>query len=550
MPHRPGHIEPGFRAEGSSDAQIRKRQAQLRTRAGLGNRNASSILERARSAASTATGAVRDTAARGASGLRSFVTGGGAGSTTRAERVAERLQNRGRTSAGGQATGRGASATGQGATRAAATQAFEQGAARTPSRLAQAGRFVKGALLPAAGAGIALEAATTTQEEQEAASGLPPVTPLRGTGDPGTGPQNLERAFDPLLAAVRPAVGVVRGAFGGGAEPEGPGGVGDLTRQGAGGLVGPATQGLRDFTNVDARAALAGDDPASRRGVRSVAENQAVAGRLDARGQAQRAAGLAAQPQPGQPGQADPTATRLAGGGLASAFGALALSGNQLRREAAERTRTAATTQEFATQQQKADLDLRNTLTEIGAQSAADAGTNFQDNITKLATGRTAAGESDNPAALANFDNAIVESALANPNGNAAQFAQGLLGKAISDLGPQTRFGAFFNLFGAGRTTGDAFEAFFRGEFNTADLGNALEKIQIDKSGGTFRLVIPRQEGGGFEDLGDVNDLPEPMKRLALQLLKDAATGQRGDPDRANPNVATQTASGLRGFQQ
>ena len=546
MPHRPGHPEPGFRAEGSTDEQIRKRQAQLRNRAGLGNRNATSIFQKAQAAGTKAVGAVKDTAARGASGLRSFVSRGG-GTQTRAERVAERLQNRGRTSAGGQATGSGASATGQGATRAAATQAFEQGAARTPSRLAQAGRFVKGALLPAAGAGIALEAATTTQEEQEAASGIPPVTPLRGTGDPGTGPQNLERFGDPALAAIRPAVGVIRGAFGGGAEPAGPGGTGDLTRQGSRGLVGPASPtptGLRDFTNAD----IGGG--AVNRGTASVEENQGVAQRLSDRGASLRAAGLAAQPQPGQPGQADSTATRLAGGGLASAFGALALSGNQLRREAAERTRGAATTQEFATQQQKADLDLRNTLTEIGAQTAADAGTNFQSDITKLAEGRTKAGESDNPAAQANFDNAIVESALANPNGNAAQFASTMLGKALFDLGPQTRLGAIFNPFGEGRTFLDAFEAIGRNEFNVADLQNAFEKVQIDDSGGTFRLVVPRQEGGGFEDVGDINDLPEPMQRLALQLLRRQSTGQRGDPDRANPNVATQTASGLRGFQQ
>jgi hypothetical protein len=270
-----------------------------------------------------------------------------------------------------------------------------------------------------------------------------------------------------------------------------------------------------------------------------VEENQAVGQRLSDRGASLRAAGLAAQPQPGQPGQADPTATRLAGGGLASAFGALALSGNQLRREAADRTRTAATTQEFATQRQQADLDLRNKLTEISAEAAAEGSTKFNESLTGLATDFNAALNSEDPEQVRNFKTAINEAAINDPNSPQAALASSNLARTILEKSGSSLLGALFNIIpdflgGEGRGPIDSVTAFFNGGFNNADIASAFDKLTLNQQSGEIRA--PNPSGRGDQFVLNLSDLDEADQRLVISLLT-RETGQRGDPDRDNPNV-------------
>lgn len=437
------------------------------------------------------------------------------------------------------------------AARAAATAQFEAGQAggRGARGLRVAGRLAKGAgrlagRLGPAGAGIAIgaEALTTTQEEKEAASGLPQVRPLRGLQPGGQAPGaeapvNLERFGDPLLAAARPVIGTLRGAFGQGADQEiSP--TGEPIAAPAAGVRAPqfGAEGERSFTNAD----IGGG--AINRGTASVEENQAVAQRLSDRGQAERAAGLRAAGQPGQPGQADPAATALArqaaGGGLASAFGALALSGNQLRREAADRTRGAAAQTAAAKVRQKSDLDLRNKLTEIGATNAANKTKNFAKDSVGLTESFNEALESGDEQQIANVRSSIFSAAQQDPDGAAGAAAKNLLAEDIRQNTESGFFGAIFNVFGSGRGPGAAISSLGQGGFNN-EFQTAVDKLVLNEATGDLEIANP-DGSGGRQVVTNIEDLtPESRDFLSQAGVRTLGAGQeatRGDPNRQDPN--------------
>lgn len=406
-----------------------------------------------------------------------------------------------------------------------------------------AGRLARGLALPGAAIALGTEALTTTQEEKERASGLPQIVPLRGT-DPTAGgttpagqpaPVNLERFGDPILAGLRNIVGTARGAVGAGATQDiSPTGEPVAPAPAAAGVRAPqfGAEGERSFTNAD----IGGG--AANRGLRSVEENQAVAGRLDARGQAERAAGLRAAAQPGVGGAAEGSAAatalaqQAAGGGLASAFGALNLSGNQLRRQAADRTR--------ANEAQVARTDAGNKLnlelTKIGAQSQVDRTKNLAKNAVGLVESVTKARESDDPQAEGNVRSAIFEAASAGNSPEADAAAANLVAENIREIsGPNTLLGALFNPFDAffkgERGPGDAISARGQGGFNN-EFQNAVGKLVHNRS--TGMLQIANLDGSGFQDVGSFDRLDaetrEYLNDKGLRVIGEGQEITRGDP--------------------
>ncbi len=490
---------------------------------------------------------------RGLLGKGATAAGGGAQEATR-QTTANRLAARARRAFGGgprapaAPTAVPSSATGPATARAAATQSFEAGqrggrgirAARTVGRgAAGVGRLARGLALPAAAATIGTEALTTTQAEQETASGLPQVTPLRGTGAPGTGPQNLERFGDPLLAAARPAIGVLRGAFGLGADQDiSPTGEPIAPTPAAAGVRAPqfGAEGERSFTNAD----IGGG--AANRGLASVEENQAVAGRLEARGVVERQAGLRAAAQRGVGGaaEADPAATALArqasGGGLASAFGALNLSGNQLRRQAAERTR--ASDRGIAATDASNKLNLE--LTKIGAQSQVDRQKNFSKDTISLTESLNSALEGGDEQQIANIRGGIFKSALENPQSAAGAAAKTALARVIGENTETSFFGALLSInpFTGGRGLSDAVASIGQGGLNN-EFQQAVDKLVLNESTGDLQIANP-DGSGGLQFVVNISDLPPDARDFISQGgLRQPGEGDqitRGDPNRQDPS--------------
>ena len=536
MPHRPGHLEPGFRAAEATDEQIRKRQAQLRkgsVRAVGGNQNTSRLREGFR-AARDASRRGLNTAGKVARGVASEVAGG-------ARQVARGLAGQGASVAGASTSpGAGGPTTTRaqqvgGRLRRAFTPAG-RGTAVAGRAVRGVGRFARGVALPGAALAVGAEALGTPQEQLEAQSGLPEVTPLTGIQPGGQAPGaqapvNLARTFDPLLAAARPAVGAVRGAFGLGAEQEAP-------AQQPAGLRAPqfGAEGERSFVNED----IGGG--AVNRGTASVAENQGVASRLEARGIAERQAGLRAQAagapgaQPGTPssGLLDQLGAQAAGGGLASAFAALNVGGNQLRREAADRSRGFRA----ARAQQDAQNKLTSSLTRIGAQNAADKTKNFAQDAVGLTESFNDAVQSGDEQQIENVRSSIFESAAQDPQGASGAAASNLLAEEIRENTESSFFGAIFNPFGAGRGPLDAISSLGQGGFNN-EFQSAIDKMTLNESTGDLEIANP-DGSGGTQTVTNIESLsPAAREFLSQSGIRKVGAGQdvtRGDPNRQDPN--------------
>ena len=517
----------------------------------------------ARAAIAETSGGLREFG-RGLTGREATPAGGGPGpaagapKATRAQQVAAKL------------TGRTGGVAGDAAR--AGTAGIEVTQDRPPTRaatskLAQTGRVVRGAGRIAGPLGVGLSQAADIATES--IGSLPArflrLNPL--TAGPtmqvdkalrlARGESALEATVEPALSGLQAASGGLLGRGGVEVGEESPlnitgptasqtplqlAGIGGQDEQqppAAAGLRGAQFDetGARSFTNED----IGGG--AINRGTASLAENQAVAQRLGARGQAERAAGLRAA-APGQPGQADPTATRLAGGGLASAFGSLALSGNQLRREAAERTRGAAAAASAAETRQKSDLDLRNKLTEIGARSAADKAATATQDAVGLAESVNEAIDSGDPNQVANVRSAIFQSFEQDPNDGATRAAMSnLIAEDIRDNTESGFFGALFNPFGAGRGPVDLLKSGGQGGFNN-DFQDALNKVVLNQSTGELEIANP--DGSGERQfLANLNDLsPETRQALLAFGLQTEGAGQpvtRGQGLRGDPNVPAGT---------
>lgn len=327
----------------------------------------------------------------------------------------------------------------------------------------------------------------------------------------------------------------------------------DLTQTvntGTADVADPRQVGVRKFNNDDAIAAAQGIDPASRRGSASVEENQSVLDRLLARNAQLRQAGLAAAPQPAGTGgqaQADPAATRLAqSGGLASAFGALALSGNQLRREAADRTRAA----DRAEAVQESDLKLRNKLTEIGATSQVDRQKNFAKNTVSLAESFNEALESGSEEQVANVRSSIFQSALQDPNGEAAAAASSVLAQDITDNTETTFFGALFSInpFTGGRGFSDAIVSLLgQGGLNN-EFQQAINKLTLNEATGDLTIASP--DGSGTPQfVVNIKDLSAESRNYISQGgLRQTGAGQQ--ITRGDPNIHAPSRPSLRSGQQ
>ena len=309
-------------------------------------------------------------------------------------------------------------------------------------------------------------------------------------------------------------------------------------------------EGERAFEGADATAALTDRSPeaiASRRGTASVEENQEVLDRLLARNQGLRAAGAPAAPgAPGAPGGRESSdllnrlGSQAAAGGLASAFGALNVGGNVLRREAADRTR-ANEAQVAATD---ASNDLNLALTKIAAQSAVDTKKNATKDAVGLTESVNKAIESRDPEQVANVRSAIFQSFQQNPKNPATRAAMSnLIAEDIRNNTESSFFGAFFNPFGAGRGPLDLLKSGGQGGFNN-DFQDAINKVVLNTS--TRKIEIANPDGSGERQfLANIDDLqPETRQALFDFGLQTEGAGQpvtRGQGLRGDPNVPAGT---------
>jgi hypothetical protein len=418
------------------------------------------------------------------------------------------------------------------------------------------------------------EAATKSNEELRGQSGIGAVEPLIGT-DPTAGgtvlegttaPVNSSRFFDPALEALRAPIGLVRGAFGFGDEegaakevalrgggqpaPAAPRGLTaggapapifeeDLTQTvnaGTADVADPRQVGVRKFNNADATAAAAGIDPASRRGGASVEENQAVLDRLVARNQglrAQQFAGSQAAPGVGRQAEGTPAATRAAnqaaGGGLASAFGALALSGNQLRRQAAERGR------EFAASETAADAKntIQNTLAAQSSkfQALDQASRNrVTDDILSFTTQLNKL--RDDPANAERFLDSTFSQAINDPGATGAQlFAQQEAAKEIRELSGR---GFFASLkFSTERGLIDWFMSLGQGgQSEPLLLADERSFMTINPVTGMLEIVSP--DGSTRQVLDNPQDMTPRVQEL-LKSIAPQASGRSVGPPQGHP---------------
>jgi hypothetical protein len=310
-------------------------------------------------------------------------------------------------------------------------------------------------------------------------------------------------------------------------------------------------EGERLFTNED----IGGGE--ANRGTASVEQNQEVLDRLLAeraqRGEAQPTAGLRAAAQTGAPGapgtppggrESSELLNRLgaqaAGGGLASAFGALNVGGNVLRREAADRTRANEARVVATDASNKLNLE----LTKIAAQSAVDTAKNTTKDAVSLTESVNKAIESGDPEQVANIRSSIFQSFQQNPKNAATRAAMSnLIAEDIRDNTESGFFGALFNVFGAGRGAGAAISSLSSGGFNN-DFQDALNKVVHNTSTGALEIANP--DGSGTRQfLANMSDLkPETRQALLAFGLQTQGAGQevtRGEGLRQDPNVPAGT---------
>jgi hypothetical protein len=297
----------------------------------------------------------------------------------------------------------------------------------------------------------------------------------------------------------------------------------------------------RDFDNVDAQAAAAGIDPQSRRGTASVEENQAVLDRLIARNQGLRAQQFAGSqaPAPGVGGQAEGSAaaTRLAqSGGLASAFGALALSGNQLRRDAADRSRAAGASKAA----QKSALDLRNKLVEISAKSQADKGASFLADSLSISKFVNDAIASEDPNQLNVAANTLTQDLRRDINGPSRGAANSLIAQQLIANTETGILGALFNFFpqflgDPGRGPADLIASLGQGGFNN-EFQNALTSMVFNESTGHLEIASP--DGSGKRQFVTSLSNLSPAIREMMSVLGVRTQGAGQPLTRGNPNVS------------
>jgi len=290
----------------------------------------------------------------------------------------------------------------------------------------------------------------------------------------------------------------------------------------------------RVFTNPDAQAAAAGIDPASRRGTASVEENQAVISRLIERNRGIRAQGIQAAAQQGQQGQPLRPGQQQADNqipvtGIASAFGSLALSGNQLRREAADRTRAAAGQISERELQNKRDVAVIGQAGDL-ARASATRDQNFSDNLNRLATtfgDITRDGTRDERNAFLDSTFLVASN---NPGGPEAAFAMPMLGAEIRDLAgkgfltsfdPRTERGIF-----------DWLASFGQGG-QAEPLLTPAGQVTINVQTGMIEIVS--EDKGTRQPLIDISKLParhqELLRSQAVFVNKQVLADQPGDPN-------------------
>jgi hypothetical protein len=295
-------------------------------------------------------------------------------------------------------------------------------------------------------------------------------------------------------------------------------------------------EGERAFTNPDAQAAAAGIDPQSRRGTASLEENQAVMDRLLARNQglrAQQFAGSQAAPGVGRQAEGSAAATRLAqqasGGGLASAFGALALSGNQLRRQAAERGR------EFAASETAADAKntIQNTLAGQSArfQALDQASRNrVTDDLQSFA--KTLNGFRDDPVATERFLDSTFAQAINDPGNVAAQvFAQQETAKEIRGLAGRGFFEAIS--FSTERGLIDWVQSWGQGgQAEPLLLADGQSFMTINPETGMLEILSP--DGSTRQVLDNPRDM-SPRVQEFLKSIAPQASGRSVGPPQGHP---------------
>lgn len=373
----------------------------------------------------------------------------------------------------------------------------------------------------------------------------------------------LARGESPTEASVEPGLSGLRAASGGLIDIEGSGAPDPL--QITGGLAdqspvqigrqalgiqedeepAPITPGgLREFTRADIGRG------AANRGTASVEQNQEVLGRLLAErgeaglpipsGPAAGAGGLRggfAGQQPGQ--QADPTATRLAqqagGGGIASAFGALALSGNQLRRQAADRTRAASLGESEAERQKDLNVAL---IGQQGKLATADATTqqNFQNNLDRTLKSIGDARTEGNETQLNTLLDSTFSVGISRPGSHQSIIAAVEVGSEIRDivgrgfldsLDPSTERGLFDLVASLGQ-------------------GGQAEPLltvdgQITINAQTGNIEIRSNDGSTRQVLDDIQDLSpraqEFLRARAFFTNQGQLANQPGDPTLTGPGA-------------
>lgn len=437
---------------------------------------------------------------------------------SRAQRVAE---SRGRTGRGVPSGGGGGAG---GGLRGSGTP---EDPFRDPNRKAPPGRGKKvltkaGRALPGVAAvGIGLEAAekgTTTEGrdllQRQSGLGEQPIVAenvsqeprrqrlqeanqadelgaLFGEPEAGTDPINLNA----LQASGRTVLGTIRGGLGFPAEDEAAE-IGEPLQTRS--PFDPDNPGVRLFTNEDARNAAQGLTPASRRGTASLEQNQEVLDRLLARNAEQRQQGLRNAAAAGagagagaglQERTLDRLASQARGGGLASAFGALRVGGNLLRKEAADRTRAARAAEanrefgrDVALQQLRNQPQLAANEAAAQQQAFENANTLTEQRRNLIAEGR--------PEEVEAFDNRIFSDALQGVPG-AGQVASGIVGQELEAL-RQDR-GAFQRV-----------AEFFSG-VNTQPLGpDAGFAVSVNPNNGRIQVL---NDNGKLQPIGNLSDL-------------------------------------------
>ena len=514
----------------TEDEKVRARQANAQargqsprsTRVTSGNANSSSLIDKLKTA-------------RG--GVRSGVgTAGRVAGATAAEGV-----GLGKTFVEGVAEGAGIKEKAAKATKAGASKGKEglKAAGSAAKKIPGAvGRFAGRAALglgklavPGVGTALLANQARRTPEQLQSQAGGERVSPLRGDGN---GPTNLERKGfgfdtspptaseiargptgipsallsrvqipDSVLAAGQAAFGAVRGSVG--AEAEGsldPA----VTGAPAAAATPPPTQVAGGGTpGQGARSTFTGagtELPKSGTGFFTNADGERTnVGTPNAAGPEQGLRG--AQQAPAQTQNEELTQTladQARGGGLASAFGAVASGGNVLREQAAGRQRQFQTQEAEQTQQNKIDIE----LTKAAAKAGPDREKQFtaQTN-TRLEALNAAEAADDSGASLGRLKDSLAAGALRDIEGPDAAIFSGLVSDELTQLSDASKISNLIGL-GDGRNLFDVLS-----ESNEPVVSlNPENSVIFDRASGEIRQASTTA-GEGPQKLVDFDGLPK-----------------------------------------